>query len=718
MESVEAPLDGVFGYDFEDQQTRMQQDLIDDLQKIDVSKSLDLPQLVVVGDQSTGKSSVLQAVTDIPFPVNDQMCTLFATEITLQRTSPGEPTAVEISIDPSADEPSERREELLAWQPKDFNPTATLDKAAVTNIFKQAEEIIIRDASKKKSGASKLNPNRLSSSTLRITRRGPKETNFSIVDVPGLVRGNEKPEYKTARGLVERYLHKPRSIVVVVIDVVDADRQEIFHMLNDMPDEESRVIGVINKCDTKQKLSDDWVFGLIQNKDRSESRHFLKEGWYGLRNRKASEQSITDDERDKLEEEFFKGDDWKHLPRDKLGKSNLKRALVRMRNTHIKESFPDLLLEIKTKLNRCITQINQLGPPRTTNQAQFVHVNQIAMAYSKLAEAAIDGRYEIVDDEKLFARKLIRSGLLAFYDSMEKGAHKVPFRAPEEDDELLGDTPEAKWPQALLATPTYSWIHQAIERYRGKEDEDEVNLPVKTLLWKQQIGYWQDFARSALRNIQEIVDSVSAGIFKAACSDEGLGVKLQQWLQDDFAKASKDAKDELQRLLDDEEGASLYTLNPLCQQRRYLRQEKRISGIKAASANNPTLEQPHGADPPLVNTIPSHVVIRSKLDYYPGLVSTLKTHDSLAAYYDIAMHRFIDNFATQVVERHLLGPNGPLRLFTSNYVTTHLYGEENAVALAKLAGEDPGIAQKRVELCRERDGLEESQKRVQHLKVV
>lgn len=98
--------------------------------------------MVVVGDQSTGKSSVLQAVTDIPFPVNDQMCTVFATEITLQRTPPGEPTTVEVSIDPSTDEPPERREELLAWQPRDFNPTATLDKAAVTNIFRQVCKLI------------------------------------------------------------------------------------------------------------------------------------------------------------------------------------------------------------------------------------------------------------------------------------------------------------------------------------------------------------------------------------------------------------------------------------------------------------------------------------------------------------------------------------------------------------------------------------------------
>ena len=48
----------------------------------------------------------------------------------------------------------------------------------------------------------------------------------------------------------------------VVIDVVDLERHEIFQMLKDLSDKESRVIGVINKCDTKQKQSHDWVITL------------------------------------------------------------------------------------------------------------------------------------------------------------------------------------------------------------------------------------------------------------------------------------------------------------------------------------------------------------------------------------------------------------------------------------------------------------------------
>jgi len=60
-----------------------------------------------------------------------------------------------------------------------------------------------------------MSVNRLSNATLRITRRGPQETNFAIVDIPGLVRGDEKDlEYQTARQLVEKYFSNPRSIIV------------------------------------------------------------------------------------------------------------------------------------------------------------------------------------------------------------------------------------------------------------------------------------------------------------------------------------------------------------------------------------------------------------------------------------------------------------------------------------------------------------------------
>jgi hypothetical protein len=46
------------------------------------------------------------------------------------------------------------------------------------------------------------------------------------------------------------------------------ERQENFPLLEKLPDRETRVIGVINKCDTKQKKSHEWVYS-CPNADRN-----------------------------------------------------------------------------------------------------------------------------------------------------------------------------------------------------------------------------------------------------------------------------------------------------------------------------------------------------------------------------------------------------------------------------------------------------------------
>ena len=66
---------------------------IADLRARGIGDHVDLPQLVVCGDQSAGKSSVLEGLTGLPFPRQDGVCTKFATEIILQHSA-GERTIV------------------------------------------------------------------------------------------------------------------------------------------------------------------------------------------------------------------------------------------------------------------------------------------------------------------------------------------------------------------------------------------------------------------------------------------------------------------------------------------------------------------------------------------------------------------------------------------------------------------------------------------------
>jgi RNase adaptor protein for sRNA GlmZ degradation len=70
-------------------------DVIDRLRSLGVSRYIDLPQIIVYGNQSAGKSSVLEAISGLLFPTKDNLCTRFATKLILRRDgSPGMQVAI------------------------------------------------------------------------------------------------------------------------------------------------------------------------------------------------------------------------------------------------------------------------------------------------------------------------------------------------------------------------------------------------------------------------------------------------------------------------------------------------------------------------------------------------------------------------------------------------------------------------------------------------
>lgn len=67
----------------------------------------------MVGDQSSGKSSVLEALTDLPFPRDSTLCTRFATQIIFQRA---EQEKTSVSIIPSSSSDTARVEKLKLFK--------------------------------------------------------------------------------------------------------------------------------------------------------------------------------------------------------------------------------------------------------------------------------------------------------------------------------------------------------------------------------------------------------------------------------------------------------------------------------------------------------------------------------------------------------------------------------------------------------------------------
>lgn len=167
-------------------------DIIDKLRSQDISRYVDLPEIIVCGDQSAGKSSVLEAISGMPFPTKDNLCTRFPTELVLRR---GDVTAPRVSINPGPERSDEERERLGSFQ-------ATMDPEdprSLGDIVERAKTAMPLSDSKE-----------FSTDTLRIELSGPHQPHLTMVDLPGLFRAGNRDQSvdnaKTVRKMVKGYM--------------------------------------------------------------------------------------------------------------------------------------------------------------------------------------------------------------------------------------------------------------------------------------------------------------------------------------------------------------------------------------------------------------------------------------------------------------------------------------------------------------------------------
>ncbi|KAF4547032.1 Dynamin-like protein 2 [Elsinoe fawcettii] len=99
--------------DLQLEQHRSLLDIVDRLRLTCATHRVNLPQIVVCGDQSAGKGSVLEAISGLLFPTRDNLWTRFATEVVLRRDAI---TAVKVSIIPGDDRTIEEQEKLSAFK--------------------------------------------------------------------------------------------------------------------------------------------------------------------------------------------------------------------------------------------------------------------------------------------------------------------------------------------------------------------------------------------------------------------------------------------------------------------------------------------------------------------------------------------------------------------------------------------------------------------------
>ncbi|UNI17148.1 hypothetical protein JDV02_003524 [Purpureocillium takamizusanense] len=384
-------------------------DLIDKLQFAQLD-NVKLPQIVVVGDQSAGKSSVLEALTGTPFPRDAGACTRFATEIRLRRAKEA---TLKVSIIPDKKRPWAEQDKLLRYG-GDVTGDTPFDA-----MMRDATELI----------APREMPGRFAArDILVVDKSGPDMPLLTLVDLPGLVRvanrDQSEADIQTIEALSDHYMKSSRTIILAVIggnnDYVQAP---ILKKARHFDPRGSRTIGVLTKPDMTERIGLEAKFlELVANKDRENN---FKLGWFVLLNPGPGEQWLAPEERAAREADFFTRGRWSALPPQMWGIASLRQTLSTQLQRHIGRHVKTLRRQIQQALERCDGQLRAMGSAKDTVEEMRFEMGELFTGSNNLVTPAVNGNYKNPFGERFFARQ-----------SSPRGTppHKLRARVREESE--------------------------------------------------------------------------------------------------------------------------------------------------------------------------------------------------------------------------------------------------------------------------------------------
>ncbi|RDL38444.1 Dynamin central region [Venustampulla echinocandica] len=299
--------------------------------------SLDLPQIVVVGSQSSGKSSVLENIVGRDFlPRGSGIVTRRPLILQL------------INVPSDDDAPEEHTSAAVATQPEwaEFHHIPNRRFTEFADVKREIENETARIAGNNKG---------INRQPINLKIYSPHVLSLTLVDLPGLTKvpiGDQPTDIeKQTRNLISEYIAKPNSIILAVspanVDIVNSEALKLARHVDPLG---RRTIGVLTKID----LMDHGTNAL----DILSGRVYpLKLGFIGVVNR--SQQDIQGNkslaEALKSEADFFKHHPAYRNMANRCGTQFLAKSLNTTLMSHIRERLPD----IKARLNTLMGQTQQ-----------------------------------------------------------------------------------------------------------------------------------------------------------------------------------------------------------------------------------------------------------------------------------------------------------------------------------------------------------------------
>ncbi|KAL4123983.1 hypothetical protein PRIC2_009826 [Phytophthora ramorum] len=354
--------------------------LIDKLRDIGLGQYVELPQIAVMGDTSSGKSSLLSALSGVSFPSSDQLTTRCPTQLVLSRadTFRGSVRLVRFqSVSTGGDNSSDDGEEKEDLQRLEDVPDA------ITRLTKKLVD----------------EGQYISDDQIVIEMSGPDLPNLTLTDLPGLVRtvGDHEDQsiIPRVRQMVDRYMQQERTVIIAVVPAnVDMHNTEILQAAQEADPNGTRTIAVVTKVDLVDAGAELAVHELLLNKKKR-----MHLGYHAVKCRSQRELTKgTSIEKGVVNELTFFGQHeyWQRLPPHLWGVPRLSERLVSILQDNIRRSLPKVITEISCRISETHKALSELGTPLESPAAQRQQFSKWADQYLRLIEAAMSGQYDLL----------------------------------------------------------------------------------------------------------------------------------------------------------------------------------------------------------------------------------------------------------------------------------------------------------------------------------
>ncbi|XP_056118546.1 interferon-induced GTP-binding protein Mx [Rhinichthys klamathensis goyatoka] len=426
-------------------------ELIDSLRMIAIDKDIDLPSIAVVGDQSSGKSSVLEALSGVALPRGSGIVTRCPLELKLRKLKKG-PWSGTISY-------------------RDHNETFH-DPLLVDNL--------VREAQNKLAG----NTVGICDELISLEISSTDVCDLTLIDLPGITRvpvqGQPNDIGDQIKNLILKYIDKSETIILVVVPCnVDIATTEALRMAQDVDPDGYRTLAILTKPDLIDRGAERDVLNIVHGKVIP-----LSKGYIIVRCRGQSDinNKIPLSKAMEVEINFFRNHRYfSSLLNDGKASTrcladNLTKELV----GHIKKSLPYLTEQIQTKLLSVQRELKnyEQGPP--------VEEEQMGLFLSGIIMKFSDQIYE-----------MSRTGHLR-----DKNIHALLRPVFKKWDNYLRGT------EISFTARVNEMIYKYNEMHRGRELLTFSDYCEFERVIKDHVAALQEPALKTLNHVREIVQDV------------------------------------------------------------------------------------------------------------------------------------------------------------------------------------------------------------------